>query len=156
MKLRKIKLDNEFTNDNGMVYKQFKVKTPTKSSSGKYKSNQLCTYHFPPPQGEHVYTYLFPDPPSIEQNTNNNLRCFDSLQFEHTLNASTTSENKPIITCGDEIDSCINGQIVISDITITFRSNERVQKSGADFLILEYFVGVCKLVLVHMSVYIIM
>ena len=128
-----------------MEYRQYGIQTP-KNRDGKYNKNQLCTYHFPAPQREHVYTYLFLDPPSIEKNINNNLRCFDSLQFEHTLNASTASA---IITCGDEIDNCIDNQIVISDITITFRSNEKVQKSGADFLVSEYFAGVRKLVLVH-------
>ena len=131
-----------------MDYRQYGIQTP-KNRDGKYNKNQLCTYHFPPPQGEHVYAYLFLDPPSIEKNINSNLRCFDSLQFEHTLKEPTASGNKPIITCGDEIDSCIDGQIVISDITITFRTNEEVQKSGADFLVSEYFAGICKLVLVH-------
>ena len=152
MKLRTINIDNEFPVGNGMVY--YEVKTPTRND-GRYRNNQFCTYHFPPPQRGHLYTYLFDpeDPPSIEQNENNNLRCFDSLQFEHTLDTSTPSENKPIITCGDEVDSCIDGQIVISDITITFRTNERVQKSGAEFLVVEYFVIVRKLVLVHVLLY---
>ena len=147
MKLKRIKLDFEFVN-NGIVYKHYKVKTPTKS--GIYRRNQFCTYHFPPPQREHVYTYLFPYPISIEQKVDANFRCYDSLEFEHTLNASTPST---IITCGDEIDSCIDGQIVISNITITFRTNEEIQMSGAEFLVSEYFVGVRKLVLVHVLVY---
>ena len=149
-KLKRIKLLYQFKDQNGMDYKQYSVQTP-KNGDGKYKKNQLCTYHFPPPQWDHAYTYLFLQPPSIEQSTNNNLRCLDSLQFEHTLDVSTASRNIPILTCGDEIDNCIDGQIVISNIKITFRSNEKVQKSGADFLVSEYFVGVCnyKLVLVH-------
>ena len=143
--LKRINLLYTFQDQDGMDYKQYGIQTP-KNGDGKYNKNQLCTYHFPPPQWEHVYTYLFLDPPSIEKNINANLRCFDSLQFEHTLNASTGSA---IITCGDEIDECIDNQIVISKMKITFRSNERVQKTGADFLVSEYFVGVCKLVLVH-------
>ena len=47
----------------------------------------------------------------------------------------------PIIACGDEIDKQIDGHCTTSDIRITFRSNEEVQISGADFFISEYLVA---------------
>ena len=73
----------------------------------------------------------------------------DSLQFEHIIKGHEESSGIPVITCGDEIDKRIDGRQVISDITITFRSNEKVRKSGADFLILKYFASVCLLVPLH-------
>ena len=121
----------------------YNIRTPN-YNIGNYNNDQMCTYNFPPPQKEHVYEYLFLDnsPPSIEKSTASNFRCLDSLQFEHnTENLST-----PVITCGDEIDDYkqIDGhEAVLSDIRITFRSNEEVQKSGANFFIYEYFGGVC-------------
>ena len=128
----------------------YRIQTP-KDDSGKYKNNQLCTYNLPQPKKEHVYIYLFPDdsPPSIEKSNNEKSRCLDSLQFEHIIKGHAESSGIPVITCGDEIDKRIDGRQVISDITITFRSNEKVRKSGADFLILKYFASVCLLVPLH-------
>ena len=131
----------------GMPFISYRIQTP-KDHNGNYYNNQLCTYNFPSPQSEHVYQYSFSkdSPPSIEKSTTSNLRCLDSLQFEHHAESS----GEPII-CGDKIDDYkqIDGHCTISNITITFRSNEKVQKRGADFLILEYSAGVCQLVPLH-------
>ena len=43
-----------------------------------------------------------------------------------------------VLSCGDKIDTRLNNKVLISDITITFRSNEAVTKSGASFLVTEW------------------
>ena len=114
----------------------YKIRTPNYDITD-YNNNRMCIYNFPPPQHkEHLYINLFNKPPSIKSTTN--FECLDSLQFDHH------GENS-IITCGDEFDNYtgIHGHQVISNITITFRSNQRVKKRGADFFVVEYFAGVC-------------
>ena len=119
----------------------YNIRTPN-YGIGNYNKNQLCTYKFPQPHWEHVYVYLFDEdsPPSIEKSTTSNFRCLDSLQFDHAENPDIS-----LIACGDEYDDYkrIDGCHVMSNITITFRSNEKVQKRGANFFILEYTAGVC-------------
>ena len=140
MKFKKIESDQE-----GIDFMIYRIQTP-KDDNGNYNNNQMCTYNLPPPQREHVYEYLFPEAPRIEQSSTINLRCLDSLQFEHI---QTENLSIPVITCGDEIDKRIDGHEIISDIRITFRSNEKVQRSGADFFISEYLVAVCNINLCH-------
>jgi len=110
-----------------------------------YARNQLCTFSFPPPQSWHVYMYAFEEGQfNIEQSSSIDCRCLDSLLFEHT-NANGGSRAS-ILSCGNQIDSRVDGKELKDSITITFRSNERVQKKGTRFFISEYTLRVCKLV----------
>jgi len=111
----------------------------------KYPKNQLCRFSFPPPQPQHVYLYVFQNGKfSFEQSNSMSCRCHDSLLFEH-MNANAVSPAS-ILSCGDQIDSRLDGEQFIGSIDITFRSNEKKQKKGAQFFISEYTVQVCKLV----------
>jgi len=113
----------------------------------KYPSNKFCKFSFPAPQSWNVYLYVFENGKfSFEQNNSIPCRCHESLLFEHmTLNANGVSPAS-ILSCGNQIDGRVDGKVLIDNITITFRSNEQVQKKGTQFFISEYTVQVCKLV----------
>lgn len=120
----------------------YEIKIPTKRNS--YSNNLLCSYSLPPPEG--YYTYLFPDtaPYSIEQSSTSACRCLDSLLYEHTEEGITPIK-KEVLSCGDAIDKRLDGKMLTSNISITFRSNGKVKKSGATFLIYENSATVRKL-----------
>jgi len=121
----------------------YEIKIPR--DGGKYPNNQLCTFSFPPPQSWHVYMYTFEEGQyNIEQSSSIDCRCPDSLVFEHTEVNDTSPVS--ILSCGDQIDSRLDGKELKDSITITFRSNEKVRKHGTHFFISEYSLKVCKLV----------
>jgi len=108
-----------------------------------YPRNQLCTFSFPPPQSWHVYTYMFEEGQyNIEPGKG--CRCEDSIRFEHTEANSVSRAS--ILSCGYQIDGRVDGKELKDSITITFRSNEKVQKKGTQFFISESSLKVCKLV----------
>ena len=115
----------------------YDINVPSQSSS--YSNNQLCTFSIPPPQSGHFYTYLF-HAYNIEQSSISQCQCLDSLLYEHT---EVGMPSKKMLSCGDIIDTRLDGKVLTSDITITFRSNEAVRKSGASFFIYEYPPTVC-------------
>ena len=103
-----------------------------------YSNNQLCTYSIPPPRTGYLYEYLFPDQPiDIEQSSNSQCRCLDSLFFEHTENGNPPV-TKNVLSCGDTIDKRLDGKVLTSKITITFRSNEKERRIGGSFFVYEY------------------
>ena len=77
---------------------------------------------------------------NIEQSSVSRCQCLDSLLYEHTEDGMPPAE---VLSCGDEIDTRLEGKVLIDDITITFRSNEAVTKSGASFLVNEFSPVVC-------------
>ena len=104
---------------------------------GSYSNHQLCTFSLPPPELGQVYTYLFLAH-DIEHYGGTSCQCYDSLLYEHTEDAM------PLLSCGDEINTRLKGKVLISsNITITFRSNEAVTRSGTSFLVTEWLPEVC-------------
>jgi len=115
-----------------------------------YPSNQLCTFSFPPPQSWHVYVYTFQEGQyNIEPAANINCRCHDSLLFEHTEVNDTSPAS--ILSCGYQIDKRVDQKALKDSITLTFRSDEKVQKKGTHFFISEYSLKVCKLVSMYIT-----
>ena len=112
-----------------------------------YPNNQLCTFSFPPPQSWHVYSYYFMKGQyniQVKQSSSRKCRCFDSLTFEHA-NANGASPAS-ILSCGYQLDTRMDGKQLKDSITITFRSDQEVQKKGTRFFISESSLKVCKLV----------
>ena len=133
MYLRKLK-KTVITNTHGY----YEINIPSQGSS--YSNNQLCTFSLPPPQLGHFYTYLF-HAYNIEQSSISQCQCLDSLLYEHTEDGMPS---KKMLSCGDKFDTRLDGKVsTSSNITITFRSNEAVTKSGASFFIYEYLPTVC-------------
>jgi len=109
--------------------------TPTESRAAVYPDNMLCTYSLPPRKFNHLYFYEYDTQLEIEESSSQ-FRCLDSLQYNHTL--AGLSRNQ--ILCGHVTPK---SEYVMSDtISLTFRSNNIVQQTGAEFLIIEEFIQV--------------
>lgn len=103
-----------------------------------YSNHQLCTFSLPPPQPGHLYKYLLYTY-DIEQASNSHCRCSDFLKYEHTEDGMAPAE---VLSCGNQIDTRLDGKVLASGITVTFRSNEAVTRSGAHLSIAEFFPNV--------------
>ena len=49
-----------------------------------------------------------------------------------------------MLSCGDTVDKRLDGKVLTSKITITFRSNEKVRRIGGRFFVYEYAAMVSK------------
>ena len=115
----------------------YEINIPRQGSS--YSDHQLCTFSLPQPQPGHLYTYLLYSY-DIEVSNVSRCQCLDALLYELTEEYMDPAQ---LLSCGDKIDTRLNGKVLISEITITFRSNEAVTRSGASFDISEYSAVVC-------------
>ena len=119
------------------IFSYYEINIPRQGNS--YSNHQLCTFSLPPPQPGQVYTYLF-FAHDIEHHSAIPCQCLDSLLYEHTEDGMPPAT---VLSCGDDTDTRLDGKSLISDITITFRSNEAVTRSGASFFVSEFLPVVC-------------
>jgi len=122
----------------------YNIVTPTRRS-GVYPDNTLCTYSLPPRQFNHKFFFLYISPLDIEESTTQ-FRCLDSLQYEHTVKGMPT---KRILICGNHIP--MSGYVTSDRISITFRSNNEVKQTGANFFVLDNAIEVGVVYLYLMS-----
>ena len=124
------------------VYTLYTIQTPL-NVKGLYPNNRFCTYSLIPRKLNHQFCYIFstPQPFDLEESREQNQRCEDSMEFEHR--DTQTGEVYKLVHCGTEVDHRLDdGASTLSDVELTFKSDDTVRRKGTDFRIAEFPVNV--------------
>lgn len=124
------------------VYNLYTIQTP-RNFRGLYPNNRFCTYSLIPRKPNHQFCYVFSTvrPFDLEESTQQNNRCEDSMEFEHR--DTRTGKMYKFIHCGTKVDRRLDsGASTLSDVELTFKSDATVRRRGANFRIAEFPVNV--------------
>jgi len=124
------------------VYRLNKIQTPRKGARGRYPNYTICTYSLIPLKFNHLFCYVFDVIPPIDfEKSRQAGQCYDSIEFDHF--DTRTGSNVNLIQCGTSIDKRLdNGASLLSNVELSFKSDQQTRRQGANFRVAEFPVNV--------------